>query len=216
MAKALPCSRLRGLSAVFTAAVLLLAPALLPAYQRHLSEDDVREAYLFGRHHNAQVTGFFDAYEKKVAHQGKPGDPSVHAIGVRTPYYAAALRSYLGSNSYSGRQAWNDYTAAASVFEVVVWIDIPTSYTGLAKFVDPGRPILQMFSVKAISEKREIALRKTTTFPQYLGGDTSALTGVELHFEYDVADVPPSPLHIEVRSTFGATVSADFDLATLR
>jgi len=217
MAKALPCSRLRGLSAVFTAAVVLFAPSLLPAYQRHLSEDDVREAWLFGQRHDLRVARFFDAYEKKVAHHGKPGDPSVRAIGVRTPYSAAVLRSYQGGNMYSGPQAWKDYTSAARTFEVVVWVDYPINSLAQSNIADPAPLVRNTFAVKVTSRDRELASAKTTVVPQYFGGfDSSTLTGAELHLEFDVRDVASAVLRIEVSNRLDSTLSAEFDLADLR
>ena len=217
MAKALPCSRLRGLSAVITAAVFLCAPPLLPAYQRHLSEDDVREAWLFGQRHDLHVARWFDAYEKKVAPHGKPGDPSVRAIGVRTPYSAVVLRSYQRGNTYSGLQAWKDYTNVARTFEVVVWVDYPINSFAQGNIADPTALILNIFAVKVTSRDRELTSSKTTVVPQYSGGiEVSTLTGAELHYEYDVRSVRSAVLRIEVSNRLDSTVSADFDLEELR
>ena len=207
---------IRRLLALFGVLVILLNPALLSGYHRHLSEDDVREAYLFGQRHDLRVGKFFDAYEKRFTPAAN--EPSVRAIGVRTPYSAAVLRSYKGGNTYSPQQAWKDYTERAGVFEVVVWIDIPFRNPALqTRAVDPTVAIQQMFTVEFSSQERVLAAQKTLAVPQYYsGGDSSALTGVDMHFEYDVQGVASAMIRIQVTSQSGKTVTADFDLAALR
>lgn len=206
---------IRRLQALSCAAALLLTPALLPAYQRRLSEDEVREAYLFGQRHDLRVGKFFDAYEKHFTPAAN--EPSVRAIGVRTPYSAVVLRSYQGANTYSAEKAWKDYTERARVFEVVVWIDIPFRSPALqTRAFDPTIAIQQMFTVKFSSQEGVLAAQKTLAVPQYLsGGDSSTLTGVDMHFEYDVQGVASAMARIQVTSQSGKTETADFDLAAL-
>ena len=216
MAKALPCSRLRGLSAVFIAAVFLSAPSLLPAYQRHLSEDDVREAWLFGQRHDLRVAKWFDAYEKNVPLHSKPGEPRVRAIGVRTPYSLVVLRSFQGGNTYSGLQAWKDYTNVARTFEVVVWVDYPINSLAQSNIADPTPLVLNTFAVEVASRDRELSSRKVTVALQNALGTDAALAGAELHYEYDVKNVASAVLRIEASNRLDSTVSAEFDLSDLR
>jgi hypothetical protein len=194
---------------------MLLTPALLPAYHRHLSEDEVREAYLFGQLHDLRVGKFFDAYEKKFTYTAN--EPSVRAIGVRTPYSAVVLRSYQGANTYPAQRAWKDYTERAGVFEVVVWIDIPFRNSVLNTIAFNSKAIQQMFTVEFRSQEHVLASQKTLVVPQYLStGDSSALDGAEMHFEYDVQGVASDTARIQVTSKAGKTVTADFNLAALR
>jgi len=205
----------RALAALLTAASLFIPPPLV-AYHRHLSEDDVREAYLFGQRRGLRVGKFFDAYEKKFTYTAN--EPSVRAIGVRTPYSAVILRSFKGGNTYSAQQAWKDYTERARVFEVVVWIDIPfRSSASQSRAFDPAVGIQQMFTIELNSQEHVLASQKTLVMPQYFpGGDFSTLSGAEMHLEYDVQSVASDMARIQVTSHAGKTVTADFDLAALR
>jgi hypothetical protein len=209
-------SSIRRALAFFSVAAFLLVPALLPAYSRHLSEDDVREAYFFGQRHDLRVAKFFDAYEKKF--RPSANEPSVRAIGVRTPYGAAVLRSYQAGSTYSEQRAWKDYTERERIFEVVIWIDIPAGNPlQQANALDLTLPLLKLFTVKLSSQERILASRKTVLVPQYFGGsDSSVLTGAEMHFEYDVQDVASAMASIQVTSQTEKTVTAEFDLAGLR
>lgn len=203
--------------AILSVGALLLAPALLSAYQHHLTADEIREAYLFGQRHDLRVAKFFDAYEKKFTYKGAPGDPRVRAIGVRPPFSAAVLRSYQGGNTYTEQQAHKDYTQRARVFEVVVWIDFPINSAARTDVADLTGPILQMFAVRVISGGRELSPQKTSVLPQYFGGgDSSTLSGTDLHFEYDVADVASAVMRIQVAGPHESAESAEFDLANLR
>ena len=202
--------------AAFLAAASLFIPPPLGAYHRHLSEDDVREAYLFGQRRGLSVGKFFDAYEKRFTYTAN--EPSVRAIGVRSPYAAVVLRSHQGGNTYSAQQAWKDYTERARVFEVVIWIDIPfRSPVPQNRAFDPAVGIQQMFTVELNSQEQVLASQKALLMPQYFpGGDFSTLSGAEMHIEYDVQSVASDTARIQVTSKAGKTVTADFDLAALR
>jgi len=208
-------SRVRRLVALFSAAAFLLSPALLHAFHHHLSEEDVREAYFFGQHHDLRVGKFFDAYEKPFRHAAH--DPAVRAIGVRTPYSAAVLRSYKAGNTFSAQRAWQDYTERPQVFEVVVWIDVPLAAAQQTYVLNSAGTFLKMFAVKLSSQERIVDPRKTLVIPQYLArGDSSVLSGAEMHFEYDVQEVASAVASIQVTSQTGKIVAASFDLAALR
>jgi hypothetical protein len=196
--------------AAFLAAAFLTAPPLA-AYRRHLNQDDVRDAYFFGQVHDLRVAHFFDSYEKHVPLPAKPPGPYVTAIGVRTPYSAAVLRSYLRGNSYTAQRAWKDFSARANLLEVVVWVQ----YLIAAPRTEPLR---HLFTVKLISEDHVVSYQATAIYPRCYGdGDSGgALCGAEMHFDYDVDQVSSAPVRIEVTDRDDRTVSAEFDLASLR
>jgi hypothetical protein len=200
-------------------AAFLLCPPLLSAYKQHLTEDDVREAFLFGQRHDLRVARFFDAYEKQFVSPGAPGDPRVRAIGVRTPYGSAVLRSYQLANTYSARQDWKDYKARADVFELVIWIDFPVTYILPASAnADPTDLLMQMFKVH-FKQEREVALRRA--FGRFeatslMGGSIGLSNGLEWHLEYNVQDVESAAASVRVTDQSNRTVTAEFDLAALR
>ena len=201
--------------AVLSAAALLLDAPPVHGYNRHLSESDVREAYLFGQRHDQSVGRFFDPYETKIP--GRSSEPHVRAIGVRTPYSSAVLRSYKGGNTYSAQRAQTDYGAKADVFEVVVWIDIPVAYALSPQDQLTGPTALLKELNVELSQDQRIAPLKATVPPVFeRGGDTGTVSGAELHFEYDVRDVTSAPARVQVTGPDGQGVSATFDLGNLR
>ena len=193
----------------FLPAALLTAPPLA-AYRRHLSQDDVRDAYFFGQVHDLRVAHFFDSYEKPVPVPATPRGAYVTAIGVRTPYAAAVLRSYLRGNSYTSQRAWNDFSARAALLEAVVWVQYP--------ILAPRPAPLRLFTVKLISEDHVVSYQATAVYPRCFGeGDGGGtFCGAEMHFDYDVDQVSSAPVRIEVTDRDDRTVSAEFDLASLR
>lgn len=219
MEKAPHHSRLLGPLAVLNAAAFLLTPPNLAAYTRHLSEDDVREAYFFGQRHDLRVAKFFDAYEKQFTSPSKPraGEAYVRAIGVRTPYSSAVLHSYQAGNTYTSAQAWKDYKARESVFEVVVWVTFGATNSAQTNLADYSGLIRQMFPVRFESQDRALAQQRTDLQLEYFGGgDSSILSGAEMHFEYVVQEVASGHARIEVTGPEGMKTIAEFDLADLR
>ena len=194
--------------AAFLPTAFLTAPPLA-AYRHHLSQDDVRDAYLFGQVHDLRVAHFFDSYEKPVPVPATPREAYVTAIGVRTPYAAAVLRSYLRGNSYTSQRAWKDFSARAALLEVVVWVQY---------LIAAPRPApLRLFTVKLISEDHVVSYQATAVYPRCIGDDGGVTScGVEMRFDYDVDQVSSAPVRIEVTDRDDRTVSAEFDLSSLR
>jgi hypothetical protein len=207
--------RIRRSAALLLFLAVAGAPFPIAAYQRHLSEDDVREAFLFGQRHDLRVAQFFNAYEKQITYSGALSDARVRAIGVRTPYSAAVLRSYQAGNVYSEAQAWKDHQARARVFEVVVWIDFPLNGGPIAPNVaDPAAALLRLFTVR-LFQQSEIAAQKSLAVVQSQGDSPYPAVG-ELHFEYDVRRVASATARIEVMNQSGEKTFVEFDLADLR
>jgi len=206
------CGFPRAFAALAAAALFLIAPALR-GYVKHLSDDDVREAYLFGQRHDATVGHFFDQYEKTLVQTGS--GPQVRAIGVRTPYSAAVLRSYEGANTYTARKAQTDFAAQPNVFEVVVWIDVPLAYPVRSKDVSLAG-LARSFRVEASQEQPVVPLNPAIPPAFQVNAVSDSITGIVLRVDYDVHNVASASLRVQVTGPDDKVVSANFDLNSLR
>jgi hypothetical protein len=197
--------------AVLSAAAFLVVPPPVHGYNRHLGESDVREAYLFGQRHDLTVAKFFDQYEKKIPPASSA--PHVRAIGVRTPYSSVVLRSYQGGSTYTAQRAQADFEAKANIFEIAVWIDIPPRYAANPKDVSMSA-LAKSFQIE-LSQGRTIA-PLNVAIPPVIEDSGDSISGMALRVEYDVRDVASAPARVKVTGPGAQTVSADFDLTSLR
>ncbi|HMD32111.1 MAG TPA: hypothetical protein VKG84_09380 [Candidatus Acidoferrales bacterium] len=206
----------RALATLIATAILLSSPPLR-GYDKHLTENDVREAYFFGQRHDQSVGQFFNRYERKTSGEGS--DPHVRAIGIRTPYSSVVLRSYGNGNTYHEQRAQRDYAAKANLFEVAVWVNVPFDFPVNPK--DPSlsraaNEIAKLFKVELTQGETAVPVKFTMPALPEAQTEGGNITGVQIYIEYDVRDVASAPAHVRVTGPEGLTAAADFDLSTLR
>jgi len=208
----------RWLAALLAAASLLIPPPL-GAYHRHLSEEDVREAYLLGQRHDARRGEFFSGYEKAFATPQEMGE-FISAVAVRTPYALAVFRSAAAHGHYTAQQAWQDYVADADRFEVIVWMDYSygnkSGEKNEAPVTNESRRGFFM-EVKQVRDGVERTLVPRESYSEY-GNDIidAYLPGYHLHAEYSLADIDSSVLKVEATIPSGKKVTVLFNLEKLR
>ena len=205
--------------AALLAATSLLIPPPVGAYHRHLSEEDVREAYFLGQRHDAQLGAFFSLYEKTLTAPSEPGE-YISAVAVRTPYALAVLRSAAAHGHYTAQQAWQDYVADADRFEVIVWMDYgygnKSGQKGEATPTNESRRGFFM-EVKQARENEERTLVPQESHSEY-GIDViyALLPSLHLLSEYRLADIDSSELKVEATIPDGKKVTVLFNLEKLR
>jgi len=209
------CRLLRPGTLLAAAAFLTLTASVLRAYIDRLSEDEVDEAYTLGQRHDQDLVRFLRDYETAYGIL----TPGVHVkrIAVRTPFCAVVLRSFEKGSTYPMVRAREDYAAQPDPFQVVVSVDAPAPEPLDAKdLADPKGQFWKQFSVE-ISQAAKIAPRDIVAVPVYgLSGGATVLIGGELRFEYDVKDIASAMIHVRVSGPGTRSVTAEFDLDTLR
>jgi hypothetical protein len=197
----------------------LLAPSAARAYRRHLSEEDVREAYFLGQRHDARRGEFFTRYERAFPAPSEPGE-YMSAVAVRTPYALAVLRSAAAHGHYTAQQAWQDYRADADRFEVVVWMDYSYGNKSGEKSETPVTNDSRrgfFMEVKQVRNNEERTLVPRESYSEY-GADVidTFLPSFHLHGEYRLADIDSSELKVEATIPSGKKVTVTFNLEELR
>jgi hypothetical protein len=203
------------------AQVLLLAVATLalasslPAYIDHLSEAEVIEAYTFAQRHDQDVFRFFKAYQ--VTFPNARSGTNVSFIAVRTPFCAVVQNALEKGSTYPMSRAREDYAAKPYPFAVMVSVSTPFAAPWTANdLADPKGRFWKQFDVE-LSQNHRIAPGNSTARPLYsVGGDNTAIVGAELRLEYDVRDIASKMIQVRVTGPGTQSVTAEFDLDTLR
>jgi len=193
--------------------VFLLSPPALPAYIQELSENEVNEAYQLGQRRDQDMAKFFKEYEAVLPNA--LNGMHVQHLAVRTPYCAIVVRSFEAAGRYSLRQAIADAAEHAGVFQVVVWIN---GYTNVsAGDITEFKSIFWRAFAVELTQGQRIEPRKMRALPLYSEpGPASTITGAQVYVEYEVRDIASAPAHIRVTDPDGHSVTADFDLDSLR
>jgi hypothetical protein len=210
-------ARPRPLAAILVAlaASALFAPAVF-AFHRHLSPEQVHEAYFVGRdqHHR---DAFFAAY----VHQPQQPDtgPNVQIIEFRTPYEQVAIRSRDNSwSNYSPSDAEHDYESLSP--EVIVRVLIYETQTFSFSATD-AQPDTAGFKFHISQHGRAMDYAKVTVddaVPVGAGSYGSAgLGGIDIQLHVPVSGFKSSdPVTVKVLAPTGQTYSTTFDLAILQ
>jgi hypothetical protein len=211
----------RPLVALFVAWAMLLPPPVT-AYRKHLTQEEVSEAYYLGQRHDAQLGAFFDLYQRNLAPPREPGD-YISSVVIRTPYALAVLRSVTAVGHYTTQQAWQDYQAASDEFEVIAYLDysygnksVPATEPPVAR--DPVRGFYVQVKQWRDNEEHTLVAQDAhleRDIISFLGGDTMP-TAIPLHASFRVQDIDSSDLTVEVTIPSGRRVVVTYNLEALR
>ncbi len=126
----------RCLAVAGTLAVCALVAPTALAFHKHLTPEQVREAYFIGRDQNHR-DAFFAAYTH--APQQPNSGPNVQSIEFWTPYQQVALRARNAGFDYFPPDAEEDYLVNP-IHEVIVRVLIFETYTfSFPSVEDPAR-----------------------------------------------------------------------------
>jgi hypothetical protein len=192
----------------------LAAPSAL-AFYRHLSPQQVRDAYVIGRDQNHR-DAFFANYAQ--APQLPDTGPDVASIELRTPYLQVALRSRDNQwNHYSLSDAEKDYQSqdAAVVVRVLIYetpsFDFPATN---------AQPDTAGFQFRISQDRRTIAYNKVIVddaAPVGAGSGPGGDGGIDIRLHFDASQFESGrPVTVQVLAPTGQTYSATFDLAALK
>jgi hypothetical protein len=213
-----PDARSRPIAAILIAVIasIAFAPAAL-AFHRHLSPEDVRDAYFIGRDQSHRAA-FFAEY----VHSPKLSDigPDVASIAFQTPYEQVALRARDAGDNYFAPDAAQDYDANP-IREAIVRIQIFDTQTfyfhGYASAADAAAS----FKYAISQEGRPIQFRTLTakgTFTVVPGtSGSTAEPGIDVHLHFGVSQFKSDdPVTVKVLAPTGQTYSTTFDLTALK
>jgi len=216
---------LRVAASLACASLLLLQP--LSAFDTHLSDTAVREAYFLGQHHDDIFAGFLQKYVAALPQPRK--GPHVASISFFTPYALAAIYSNRQLNSYSAQQAQLDHQKQPEFVRVVVQIWFTDSYaeyivhpvdsrSGSPKgFERRSSDFWRQFRVRVIQNDQFVLPSDAHGEPNIICGDDGCdLTGATLTFDYPAESFTEDTVNVRVTPPEGEPVVVDFDLTSLR
>lgn len=207
-----------------TAALLLCTPAL--GFNTPLSDQAVREAYFLGRRRDESMYAFLNKYTKLLA-PPKTG-PHISAISFLTPF--ALLVQYSSQQSdYSAQRAALDHKAHDENVEIQVEIQLTPSYGAILTVPTHSRSgppttiqlrspeFWRAFKYRIFDGNEEITTEDISGEPQYSCSEGGCiLTGAIVYLQFPATAFKSDSAGVEVTPREGDTVSADFDLSSLR
>ncbi len=117
-------------------ALFLILPNSSNAFDTHLSDTAIRNAYFLGQHHDESVIQFLDKYTRYLP-QPKTG-PYIQSVAFLTPYALAVQQSAGYASGYSAQQAQLDHAKQPEIVRVTVQIILTDSYGPY--LVTPAKP----------------------------------------------------------------------------
>lgn len=216
---------LRSTLAYLAGALLLVPPSF--AYGTPLSEQEVREAYFLGQRRDESMASFLNKYTKFLP-APKTG-PHIDSVTFLTPF--ALLVQYSSRQpNYSAQQAALDHKAQDEVVEISIDILLTQSYgpfvtkptgshSGSRMGIQPRSPeFWRAFKFRIFDGKEEITSEDVTGEPNYLNcGEAGCdLTGATVHIRFPAIAFTSDSATIDITPPEGDSVSADFDLSSLR
>ncbi|HXN21432.1 MAG TPA: hypothetical protein VOA41_01660 [Candidatus Dormibacteraeota bacterium] len=205
---------------------VFLAAHLAAAYQKPLESRSIREAYFLGQRNDEAMQKFLATYMRRFPIP--PQGPHVAEIELLTPYAQVVKISQRKSVGYSAQQAEQEYSERGDRIAVRVLILFTNTYSLILDSPNPGnhKGILlrspdfwRDFDFRLLQEDEMISAEYVSGEPQYLPdrySGTSALSGATVYLDYDAGRVKSIPTRVQVLTSDGQRVTAEFDLAKLR
>jgi hypothetical protein len=203
----------------------------LVAFEFHLSDLAIRDAYFLGQRNDQKTSDFLKLY----SHSFPPPDqgPHISQIHLLTPYAQIVADSSRHSVGYSAQQAAADYHGRGDTLLLQVRIELTPTYTyddavrtandtagELNRQLYP-EDFWQAFQFKFSRKEKSFEPRaisadpiEATASPSQGGGP--ALRGTIVSLEFEAEPVESGMVQIEVTGPTGEHVTAKFDLSKLR
>lgn len=217
-------SSFRACLALLASIALAYTPAF--AYDTPLSDQAVREAYFLGQRRDESMYAFLNKYTKLLP-PPKTG-PHIASITFFTPF--ALLVQYSSRQSdYSAQRAALDHKAHGEILEIQIEIQFTQSYgaiittpthsrSGSPTAIQQRSPeFWRAFKYRIFDGDEEVTTEDMSGEPQYRCSEGGCiLTGAIVYFQFPATAFKSDSAGVEVTPREGDTVSADFDLSSLR
>jgi hypothetical protein len=189
------------------------------AFHKHLTPEQVREAYFIGRDQNHR-DAFFAAY-KHAPSQPDTG-PNVQSIEFWTPYQQVAARSRDNRwSNYFPPDAEQDYLVNP-IHEVVVRVLIFETHSFYFPAADQDSPKLlaHLFKYSVSQDGHALQSDNFAAAPDnslIAGSGAPSFAGLDVRLQFDISQFKPSdPVTVEITAPTGQTYSTTFNVAGLR
>jgi len=221
----MPRPSVRPLLALVLSAIVSCPSSL--AFDAHLSDTAVRDAYFIGQRRDESMARYLDHYTKQLP-PPKTG-PYIASIRFLTPFAQLVLESSRRTG-YSAQQAEDEYRHTKGD-TVVVSIEIvltasygpfttePTSSHSGSPLGYRVRPLNFWKDFRVLVLDKDRALEPTHFTGDWCclaARDGSTLSGATLYLDFPSKDFPSDSVTIEVDPPEGDPVSVNFDLSSLR
>jgi len=211
---------------IFAAALLLAQP--LVAFDNHLSDESVREAYFLGQRHDGTFPKILNKYSKRLA-PPKTG-PYVSSVTFLTPFIQTVEYSDSFIGNFSAQQALVQYRSHDEFVEILVDIQLTDSYgpylipssTARARSAKPldTRPydFWRDFQVSILDGDDLLFPSEVHGHPNYICGKSGdcELTGATIELDLPAGAFSTDSVTVHITPPEGETVSATFDLLSFR
>ena len=215
----------RPLLALFTAALLLSAPAL--AFDTPLSDQAVREAYFLGQRRDESMAAFLNKYTKLLP--APASGPQIYSVTFLTPF-ALLVRHSSQQPNYSAQQAARDHHADDEMVTIEIEILLTPSYSAVIPTPTGSRSgsavgyqlrpsdFWKDFQFGVFDGHKELLGAIPTGEPRYAcdGEGSCTLVGADVRLEFAAKDFRSDTATVEVTPPECDPVSVDFDLSSLR
>jgi hypothetical protein len=209
--------RLAVASTLAFAACVLIVPTAL-AFHKHLTSEQVREAYFMGRDQSHRQA-FFANYTHTP--QMPKSGPYFQSIEFRTPYEQIALHARDAGEQYFPPDAEQNYLVNP-IHEVIVRVLIFETYSFYFPAADKDSPdvLARLFKYRVSQDGRALPSDGLTAEldNSLVGGSgTPSFAGVDVRLHFDVSRFKSSdPVTVEITAPGGQTYSTAFDVAGLQ
>ena len=223
-----PCLR-----AVLAALAISFADCFAFAYDVSLTPAALHDAYILGQRNDQSTASFLSPYLKQLAEKSRA--PHIAEIQILTPFAQVVDLSRRFTSGYTEEQALREYRERGDTFVVRILLLLPAAFPkpeapaappAHAKRSSPSQTsalkpenFWQNFRFDIKQHGKTIATRFIRNTPVYSTPtkDTPAvLDGAAVWLEYDAKDVASEETLIEVLTTESKTITATFDLKSLR
>lgn len=212
---------------ILLAALVILQPLPLVAFETPLSEEAVREAYFLGQRHDESISRTLERYTQyfPIPDYG----PQITSIVYLTPFAQAVLASSNHVGNYSAQQAQIDHRGQTETVQIQVSIRFTDSYPALIPSATPRSRGNQFSLVPRPSDFwRDF---QTTVFdgeksldhvaidgrPDYSCNEVSCfLTGATILLDFPAEDFVKQDVTVQVEPPEGDRLVTNLDLSTLR
>jgi hypothetical protein len=190
------------------------------AFYYPLQQTQIREAYLLGRSADTKnISELLDTYTRHFPFA--PSDPRVESIEFRTPYEQVVRRSWEHQSGYDLDRAEKDYASQPELVIISVIIYSPlanpeSTVNSSDKPSEVGPPDESPLGFRfLVSQEHPIKPRKIGGKALYAGRYDKGVRK-EVLMEFDANQFVSGTARVQVTTSGGQTVDAEFELDDLK
>ena len=216
----------RSYLSILAAGLLLSQP--LFAFDAHLSDEAIRNAYFLGQRHDGTLYKLLDKYTRRLP-LPKSG-PYISSVVFLTPFLQAIEYSDSFIGNFSAQQALSQYRSHDEFAEIFVNVQLTDSYgpyitppaTQRSRSATPLalRPydFWRAFQVQIFDGDKLLSPSEVHGHPGYICGKSNDcnLTGATIELDFPADAFNSDTATILVAPPEGDPVSVDFDLLSFR